>query len=479
MQLIYKPVPSLVPFLTSDEFISFVTGPVGSTKTTASIIKIAYEASRIAKSQNGLRKSRCAVVRSTRQQLLDTTVPDFMKWFPDGQAGTWNKTDMKYTLKFNDVECEILFRGLDDTSDVRRLLSLQLSFAMIDEAKEIHQEVFNALTGRVGRYPDGILVPHRKEWGEDEKGNPIAGCVDDNGKPLKKIWGATNPPSMDTFWYEMLSDPPKGWHVDIQPSGLSPEADWIHLLPSNYYEDLMPGKSQEWIDVFIHSKWGVSLSGRPVVTCFAQDHVSKFPLQPIKLSSNPIIIGMDFGLNPSALLGQIDPRGRVLVLDEITGVDMGLVRFIDTRLKPLLSTKYAGYPVIIVGDPAGVQRQQGDEKSCYDILKTAGFKAIPARTNSIVERIGATERVLTKYIDGAPGALVDPGCRKFIAAMRGEYRYKLKKNGEYEDTPEKNMASHIADASQYLFLHISQPMGGAHWQTQRREIKPVSYRGWA
>lgn len=494
MSIVFAPVPSTKAFFVSDSLVSACVGPVGSTKTSTGIMKIAFEAAMMAPGIDGIRRSRCAVVRNTRQMLLDSTIPDFFKWFQDGVAGTYIKTEGRFLLKFNDVECDIMFRGLDDANDVRRLLSLNLSFAMVDEVREINPEVFNQLTTRVGRYPDKTMVPHKKGWPilKNKKGEmiPSAGCVDEYGREMKKVWVSTNPPSMDTFWYENLSNPPeitdehtgevRKWHVTVQPSALSQEQDWAHLIPSaNYYEDLVMGKTQDWIDVYVHGKWGISLSGKPVISCFQQEHVASKPLAPIKLSANPIIIGMDFGLNPSAVIGQIDPRGRILILDEITGVDMGLVRFIDTKLKPLLASKYAGYQVLVVGDPAGTQRQQGDEKSCFDILKGAGFKAIPAKTNSIVLRVAAVETALTKFIDGQAGCLIDPACRKLISALRGEYRYKLKKNGEYEPSPEKNMASHIADAAQYFCLHVSSPTQGANWQSQRREIKPVSYRAWA
>jgi len=51
--------------------------------------------------------------------LRDTTIPDFLKWYPDGIAGTYLKTEYKFILRFDDVECEVLFRGLDDSNDVR------------------------------------------------------------------------------------------------------------------------------------------------------------------------------------------------------------------------------------------------------------------------------------------------------------------------------------------------------------------------
>ena len=69
---------------------------------------------------------------------------------------------------------------------------------------------------------------------------------------------------MDTFWETLLTDPPENVHVTIQPSGLSPEADWTQFLPDDYYDNLAQGKTEDWIDVYINAQFGKSLSGQPV-----------------------------------------------------------------------------------------------------------------------------------------------------------------------------------------------------------------------
>ena len=143
----YTPPPSLRGFLVADKFINLVVGPVGSTKTTGGIMKIAYHAAKMAPSQDGIRRSRAVWVRNTREQLRDTSIPDFLQWFPDGVAGVFRKTDYKFMLVFGDVQCEVLFRGLDDANDVRRLLSLQASFGILDEFREINPEIFHARKG--------------------------------------------------------------------------------------------------------------------------------------------------------------------------------------------------------------------------------------------------------------------------------------------------------------------------------------------
>lgn len=463
--LVYKPPKSLEGFLVSDKFVNLAVGPVGSTKTTAAIMKIAYHAKLMAPDARGVRKSRAIWIRNTREQLRDTSIPDFLRWYPDGVAGSYLKTEYKFLLKFDDVECEVLFRGLDDANDVRRLLSLQASFGILDEFREINPDIFDALQGRLGRYPSKL-----------DNG---VGCVTETGKSNAMVWGATNPPDMDTWWEKYLTNPPANAAVFFQPSGLSPDADWRQFLPDDYYDNLAEGKSEDWIDVYINAKFGKSLSGRPVFPTFdTAFHVAKSSLRPLRVGDRPLLIGMDFGLSPAATISQLDVRGRLLTFDSLSSEGMGITRFIGTKLKPLLAQKYAGIPVLVIGDPAGSQRAQTDERSCFDILKAEGFKVIPARTNAVVARVAAVDTFLSRQVDGGPGHLIDPAARELIDALRGGYRYKIKKSGEVEDSPEKNKHSHVADAHQYACLHADGGQGLGYATSQRREVKRVSSGGW-
>ena len=465
MNVAYTPPLSVVPFLTSDKFSNFVVGPVGSTKTTASIMKIAVEAKRIAKCHDGIRRSRIAVIRNTRQMLWDTTIPDFLKWFPDGQAGTLMKTESKFLMRFDDVECEVLFRGLDDANDVRRLLSLQLTFGMMDEFREINPDIYNALTGRLGRYPDKTM-------------NGVGAC-DDTGKQIHKAWGATNPPDADTFWEEQLNNPPGNMHVTIQPSGLSEEADWVQYLPEGYYANLCEGKTDDWIDVYVHGKFGRSLSGMPVYQrTFAYDfHVADNEIKPVQSADYPITIGIDFGRTPAAVFLQRDPRGRILALSEITSENMGLDTFITTKLNPHIANHYSGYKFVCAPDPAGFFKQQASEMSLVDQLKAAGFHCVKPPTNDPDKRIAAVERLLSQQIEGKAMFLIDPSCSQLIKGFRSGYRYKVKKNGEMEDKPDKNDSSHIHDALQYGAAVIDMNIRGFGLNgSKRREVKPAPYR---
>jgi hypothetical protein len=460
---VYTPPPSLLDFFQSDKFINLVMGPVGSTKTTAGILKIVHEAKRIAACPDGIRRSRAIWIRQSREQLRDTSIPDFLSWLPDGLAGTFHKTEYKFLLEFDDVSCEVLFRGLDDAGDVRRLLSLQATFAIADEFRELNPAVFDALTGRLGRYPSKAL-------------NGV-GCKDDYGNQIDKMWGMSNPPDTDTFWEQYLQNPPDNAAVFFQPSGLSQEADWLQYLKDDYYPNLCEGKSDAWIQVFVHGKFGASLSGKPVWPAFEKGmHVAKTALSPIRMSTHPILIGVDFGLQPAAAIGQVDPSGRLLVFNDLVSEGMGILRFTREKLKPLLANKFAGMNILIIGDPAGTQRGQTDEKSCFDILKAEGFRVIPAKTNSILPRVNAVDALLTRTVDGKSGIILDPtGTPNLQAALRGGYRYKIKTNGEMDDSPEKNRHSHIADAMQYLALHADGNATGGARRTQAVHVEKTRF----
>jgi hypothetical protein len=291
----------------------------------------------------------------------------------------------------------------------------------------------------------------------------------------------SNPPDADTYWENLLTNPPENTHVTIQPSGLSPEADWIKFLPTDYYDNLAQGKTDDWVDVYINAKFGKSLSGQPVFKSFNRStHVSKEPIKPVG-GTSPLIIGVDAGLTPAAVIGQVIYDGRVLIYDAVISDGMGALRFIREKLKPLLANKFPGKSAIVIIDPAAFQRAQTDERTVADIYKTEGFVVKPARSNSIVARLAAVEKFLSRTVDGKAGVLLCPeGSQPLVHALAGKYRYKVNTKGERDESPEKSHPwSDVSDAAQYLCLHADggETFGGRVGGT-RRDIKPAPFK-WA
>lgn len=439
----YTPPPTVRDFighfLPEELFYSWILGPVGSGKTTGILFKLAYMAQMQAPSpRDGIRRSRAVVVRNTFPQLRDTTIPSFNYWFKDGQAGVWKATTNTFIMKFGDVECEVLFRALDTADDVARVLSLEVTFAVIDEFVQIKKEIIEALAARCGRYPPAI----------------------DGGATNWGMWGSSNTGDEDSWWYNYLIDPPSGSlpknvRLFVQPSGFLPTAENTDNLPGkrNYYVNLKEGKSDEWIRQFIEVQWGYSLDGQPVFPMFNRDiHVAKNPLLPNP--HLPLVIGFDPGIGGSALMiGQEDMHGRLLVYDELIQRDMGARRIIDERLKPLLRQKYPEFKPTIAPDPAAANRAQSDEKSVVDEFRKH-FEVAYDTDNTLTPRITAMEHYMTRLTEKGPALIIDPSCRVLIRALGGGYRYAISTKGQTAATPDKNEYSHPADAAMYLAKHF-------------------------
>jgi hypothetical protein len=455
----YTPPPTGVKFMKSDAKMRVLLGPVGSGKSVTCSFEVIRRASAQEPNSQGVRKTRFAVVRETARQLQDTTIKTFLDWFPPGVCGDYMRTTKTYFFRVGDVESEIMFRALDDADDVANLNSLELTGAWFNECRDIHPDIVDAMSKRIGRFPS----------------------AKDGGPTWFGMWGDTNPPTMDTWWYYQLehlspsdgvSFNDNGWDVFKQPSGRSPYAENIENLPDGYYD--VQGRSDEYIRVYIDGEYGLSSAGLPVYKYFRPDyHMATSKLRHVTNGVRPVIVGMDLGLTPAAVIGQQDPRGRALILAEAVSFDMGVQRFVRTVLKPLLYEQFSGAPVMVVVDPAGTQRAQTDERSAVDIIKAEGLKVIPARTNSVAARVNAVDDYLMRQVDGDPAFLVDPRCTRLKAAMMGGYRYKPKGDGVID----KNSHSHVAEALQYLMLHIAQVADGGT-VLARREIKHISAVGW-
>lgn len=457
----YTASPTIARFMCSDAPVRLALGPVGGGKSVGCLMEIARRAKAQAPNRQGLRKTRWVIVRQTYQQLKDTTLKSWTDWFPDGVAGRWREYDKTFFLEFEDVRAEVLFRALDDPDDVARLLSLELTGGYINEARETPLEIVTALRSRLGRYPS------RKEGGPTWHG----------------LIMDTNPPDTDHWIYQKFEEEkPTGWEIFKQPSGLSPEAENLENLPENYYQDMMEGASEDWINVHVRAQYGRSKSGRPVyIDSWKHDFHTRTGLQ--VMTDTALVIGLDAGRTPAASFFQMDPKGRVLLLDELTSENMGMENFLTRKVKPLIVKRYVGIPAVVSADPAVWQKSQLNERSVADIIRDAGFTLPkprgPAMGNRIEPRLRAVETLLNRQIDGEAAFLVDrERCPFSVAGFEHGYHYKMKRDGTAEVTPEKNEYSHVHDSIQYGAQLVEFGTDYATAKPASRKVDPVDMRGW-
>ncbi len=445
----YDDCPTIRDFALSNLRQRFVMGPFGSGKSSGMVAEIIRRAHQQAPwKSDGIRRVRVAVVRNTFRQLEDSTIKTFHYWLPPEKYGTWNQTRHDYMITaFPKTEIEVNFRALDRPDQIDNLLSVEYTFAWFNEYREIPWAVFEVMDGRIGRYPP-----------KEEAVPTWIGII-----------GDTNPPDEYSPYYKYFEGPypnsvtkerPTNARLWKQPSGLAPNAENIRNLPRNYYQNLARNKSDVFVNVYVHGRYGYIEEGRPVYAKSYNDnrHVSINAIEPIK--GIPLITGWDFGLNPSVIIGQVLPSGRILILRAISSDGIGLERFCINTVIPMLRTQFFGFKILGYGDPAGKARVQTDEKTCYDIFQKneIGFYDIePAPTNDLTPRINAAERQLNRMVGGEPAIIIDPSCNLLRKALSSGYRYKKIQTSvdeQYADTPEKNFFSHIGNAFEYFCMFV-------------------------
>lgn len=434
--------PTLEAFFASDAFVRVLIGPFGSGKTSACCAEAFRRCREQAPDQNGVRRSKGVVIRSTFRQLNSTTVPSWRGWFGDAFGRfSWSEP-YEHRLRFGledgtRVEADVQFLALDGPDAEEKLRGLEATWAWVNEARELPKPVFSFLLGRIGRYP-----PMR-----------------DGGPTWSGVFCDTNSMDTDDWLHKLLEERPEGWLSLRQPGGVlwdagrwvpNPQAENLGNLPAGYYERQLAGQSNDWIRVYLANEPGYVLDGRPVYPeFFASVHVAPEPVAPVP--GVPVVIGLDFGLTPAAVFCQRTPNGRWLVLAELVAEDMGAVRFSE-QLAAHIAAWLPDYQCAAWGDPAD-SRSQTDERSCLDIVRAvAKIPAQKAPTNSFVPRREAVASALNRLVDGKAGFLLSPACSMLRKGFAGGYHYrrvKITGDERYHDQPDKNAYSHPHDALQY------------------------------
>jgi hypothetical protein len=457
--LTYQAHATVSGFHHSPAFHRAIRGPRGSGKSTGCCIELGVKAAEQLP-YNGVRQTRFAVIRNTYRELEDTTIKTWLRWYPEEYMGKLNRQSMTHTIRrqLKDgtlMEAEVLFRALDRPKDIKKTLSLELTGAYINEAKEVPFGLISGLDDAIGRFPPKDLL-------NDFHGPTWSGMILD-----------TNAPDEDHWWFDLEEKylagqlDPAAWAFFVQPGGLierkgkfypNPEAENLANLPDNYYTVRMVGKNKDHIRVYYCNQFGFVLDGKPVHPDYAD--AAHCPSEAIEPTPGLIAyVGMDFGLTPAATFGQLHPGGNWKVFDELVTDRMGAKNF-AIELKRKIAQEYPGLNFDFYGDPAGTQESQTDETTVFEILAANGINAQPAivkgrKINDIEIRRGALDAPLTRMVDGKPGFQVSARCKTLRKALSGGFCYKKKQiagSDQFHTIPDKNKYSHVAEACEYMCI---------------------------
>lgn len=484
MSNIYYTAPKVcAQFMLSEEFIRLLAGPVGSGKTTACIFELLRRSAAQAPAPDGYRHTRWAICRQTLAQLKMTVLKDILAWLPN--IALWKVSDSTIFVEVGDIKSEWILLPMEDPEDRKRLLSSQLTGAWLSECIEMDSALVADIAGRCGRYPTAAM----------------GGCT------WKGVLMDTNMPEEGSAWWKLMEVPEPDWVIFHQPGGMEPDAENLNFLDQTaetlklpidhpirvaqgrkYYERLSR-QNPAYVHRYVNAHYGIDPSGRAVFgAIFYPKSQSGTPwhvargLEPVYGST--IVVGQDFGRDPCALIGQLDNQGRLLILQEVICRHMGLQLAYETRIMPVLrSPRFANLPIVIVGDPAGAAADTIFETTSFKYIKSKGFHAFPASTNTIDPRLRAVENWLLKHTMTGAGMVIDEDfCPTTIAGLRMGYRYENVKSSqptvqsETKPKPLKNEYSHIIDALQYLSLATENGLSGMLGYINSRIMKKAAGR---
>jgi hypothetical protein len=475
-------------FFKSKAFIRGISGPIGSGKSVCCMNRLfATACTQVAtggkwvggKYVGGVRKTRFAMIRNTYPELESTTIKTWLEWFPESVFGAMRR-DIPLTHHIvmplpdgTTMDCEVMFFAVDRPDQAKKLLSLELTAAFMNESRELEFSTLEAITGRLGRYP-----------AQKDRPEHIA-AVD---WPTECYLAMdTNAPMTGSWWYNLAEPDAKGGadirdKLDIlaqdlvklgaikagqplveffkQPSGLSKDAENLGNLRVGYYQFSSINKTEEWIKVHVHNEYGVSYAGKRVYQNYSDDlHLAKAKLLPMK--GVPLRLAFDFGHTPACVIGLLTPMGQLRVIGELVTEDMFLQDFMDGVVIPHLLREFPGInfdQVLATGDPAGDTAEDSSGQSCAKILKKYFKLYKSASTNDVMTRLNAVSYFLSRNINGEAAFKLSPGCVTIHEGFLGGYHYKkLNTSAEtrYSDLPNKNRFSHPHDCVQYLAMQAA------------------------
>lgn len=238
------------------------SGGYGNGKTSVAMMKATALASKFS-------KYRIAILRRSSVDLKKTTMETFFKWCPpslyDPRKGGARVDSRNYLRFINGSEIFWLHLDDDDSNVVR---GLEINTAIVDQAEEISEEIYDHLNARVSRW-DKAEIP--KELNPDSFPKNKLGHPQVPGYMIICV----NPDSFEHWVYKRYHEDSEIHNMDQE---ITPDPDKPEIVEHyKYSEDhimlhgrsvdnpaladtnvrVMLQKDKAFVDRFVMGKWGI------------------------------------------------------------------------------------------------------------------------------------------------------------------------------------------------------------------------------
>lgn len=492
-------------FLASAAFLCGIMGPVGSGKT----ITCAQKVLRIGARQKPVRNAQGVLVRHAKVVVVGATYPIIdtnllPSWFrvvPEDKGFSWDaprehrfqrvlRKDPQTGRATEILDMIVVFRAIGDKTVEEALRGSECTAAWLYEMDTLPPTVVEFMSGRVGRYSqfDASTVVAPQIFGDFNAPDVDNYCYEtfveksldaDTEKAMRTVLGGQ--PVLEFF-----QQPPA---ID-KDGNVNPNAENLENLPRGYYERqfLLNRNKKTYLDRMLRNKFVPVQHGQPVYgdEFDMDEHVAASPLRADPMRK--LIVGLDAGLTPAAVICQRDSLGKLRVLSELAvfaspdqmigkagptrfgqALRAHLLEHYPAHYQPATSGRlrrigHNGGPSLddfeeerirFVCDPAGQDGtdKSGNEESWLEIVQgVVGYRIRPARTNRLHVRLEAVRVALM----ARGGFEMSPGCKILRKGFLSGYHYQRVALGDgagkFALEPHKNQFSHAQDALQYAAM---------------------------
>ena len=324
-----------------------------------------------------------------------------------------NKQDLFYTLHNGS---EIWVSGLDEKERVEKVLGKEYSSIFFNECSQIPYSSISVALTRLAEANELTKMAYYDET-----------------PPTKRHWSyPLFMKGLDPNSWEPRKDASNYTYIRMNPE------DNLENIDEDYLSILeqLPEKDKQR---FLRGEFGDDSSGNIYYAFDRDKHVTQLQRD----ATIPLMIGMDFNVNPmTATICQV-VNDKVHVLDEIY-----LMQSNTTEMAKTINKRYPGRWTIIPDSTGKALKTSAAGLTDHQILKDHGFKIPAVRNPFRMDRYNEVNNLLEKR-----RIVIDPKCVKLIRDLE---QVAYKEGTNLPDTSDKTV-THISDALGYL-VHYTFPI---------------------
>lgn len=389
---------------------------------------------------------RWALIRDTHTNIKRVSVPAIKRNYP----GIFKFYDDYHLARAPGLEVDLF--GMDRTDDLTKIQGSEFDGIWIEEPAPI-----------IANGPSGPIV----NAGMAREVFTVCATRMRGGKTRKRLQITMNPADRSHWtFYERELNPE--WEAVTAVTHLRPgENPHISVADRQAVKSAFADRPDLYKRYVLGLESEIYPGVRVTPEYNADLHRSPVELKPMLGAESHL--WFDGGLNPSVILAQIVPSGRILLLDCVAMANAGMRQMIEMKLIPLLKSprweKIKHFRAL--GDDSLKNREQSDSE--HSGAKIIEEMLAPWLRGNVYEggvqdwdlRRESLKTVLGGTIEGVARVQVNPVTtpgepwHRIHAALAGGYCYRVANGVVLRDKPDKgSIHSHVGDAISHAFARL-------------------------